>query len=97
MSASLTLTSGQHRHDKGQPGHDKAWTDPGINADTHNFYRDTRATLEAAWVRPRHNGYMPFQHAASELVNAALLGSTSLSACVDELNRLFAASQKTGG
>ncbi|MDQ0393902.1 extracellular solute-binding protein [Labrys monachus] len=94
--ASGAVQEGIFARSGGQPGHDLAWRDAGINADTHDFYRDTRATLEAAWVRPRHDGYMPFQHAASELINDALLDRASASACVSELNRLFAASQESG-
>src|SRR5690606_32385312 len=47
----------------GQPGHASAWEDDGVNMSVLDFYRATRATLEGAWVRPRHDGYMAFQQA----------------------------------
>ena len=53
------------------------------------FYRDTRRTLEASWVRPRHNGYMGFQDAASKRLNAGLLGKESPALIVAEINRLY--------
>jgi multiple sugar transport system substrate-binding protein len=76
----------------GQPGHALAWTDDGINALTHDFYRNTRRTLEGAWVRPRHNGYMAFQQAAGERLTAGLLAGDARQTLLDDLDRLFAGS-----
>ena len=76
----------------GQPGHANAWEDNAVNAAMADFYRATRATLETAWVRPRHDGYMPFQQAASDRINDGLLRKEKAREVVDELNRLFAAS-----
>ncbi|HEU4987782.1 MAG TPA: extracellular solute-binding protein [Rhizobiaceae bacterium] len=73
----------------GQPGHAAAWEDDTVNAITGNFYRDTRATLEGAWLRPRHDGYMSFQEAASERLNQGLTGKHAAGAVIDDLNRLF--------
>jgi len=91
--ASGAVQVGTFAHSGGQPGHDQAWVDEAINLQTHCFYHETRATLEAAWVRPRYNGYMPFQHGASERINEALLGRMSAAACIDEINELFWKSQ----
>lgn len=56
----------------------------------HDFYRATRETLERAYVRPRHDGYMPFQQAASERINAALAtGGGDDAAAVADLNAMF--------
>ncbi|MDI6025321.1 extracellular solute-binding protein [Corticibacterium sp. UT-5YL-CI-8] len=79
----------------GQPGHSSAWEDDTVNAATANFYRGTRETLEAAWVRPRHNGYMGFQQAASDRINEGLLTKQPSAAVVNDLNRLFSESFKT--
>lgn len=76
----------------GQPGHGEAWDDAAVNAATADFYRATRATLEDAWVRPRHNGYMPFQQGASDRINGGLQRKEKARDVVDDLNRLFAAS-----
>ena len=73
----------------GQPGHAAAWEDDTVNAAAGNFYRATRATLEGAWVRPRHDGYMAFQQAASERLNAGLLGDEPVARTVAALNALF--------
>lgn len=56
----------------GQPSARAAWSDVRVNAAWGGFFRDTQETLEQAFVRPRHPGYIPFQSAASESVRAAL-------------------------
>nr|WP_246248853.1 extracellular solute-binding protein [Chelativorans alearense] len=74
----------------GQPGHAAAWEDDTVNAAAGNFYRATRRTLEAAWLRPRHDGYMDFQEKASERLNAGLLAGEDGVKVVADLNRMFA-------
>lgn len=76
----------------GQPGHAQAWEDAAVNLATADFYRATRATLDAAWVRPRHDGYMGFQQAASDRINEGLLQRQSAKVVVADINRLFAES-----
>ncbi|CAN7619923.1 extracellular solute-binding protein [Phyllobacterium sp. LjRoot231] len=73
----------------GQPAHADAWEDETVNEATTSFYAATRKTLEAAWVRPRHNGYMAFQQAASERINEGLQQRHETAMVVDDLNRLF--------
>ena len=73
----------------GQPGHAAAWEDDAVNAAAADFYRATRATLEGAWVRPRHDGYMAFQHAASLRLNAGLKEGEAGHQIVRALNALF--------
>jgi multiple sugar transport system substrate-binding protein len=87
--ASDAIQRGPYAAAGGQPGHAAAWDDPAVNAATHDFYRATRATLEAAWVRPRHDGYMAFQEAASERVNAALRSDEPAAGVIRDLDRLF--------
>lgn len=83
MQSSLYAASG------GQPGHAAGWEDAAINAATSDFYIATRATLEGAWLRPRHDGYMGFQKAASDRINAGLKAGEKAAAVVTDLNRLF--------
>jgi multiple sugar transport system substrate-binding protein len=73
----------------GQPAHADAWDSDAVNSATHDFYRATRATLDRAWLRPRYNGYMAFQHAASERINDALRGGESAATTITALNRLY--------
>jgi multiple sugar transport system substrate-binding protein len=88
------VQKGLYASSGGQPGHADAWEDDGVNAATSDFYRGTRATLETAWVRPRHDGYMAFQQAASDRINAGLTGGALATTVVDDLNRLFRRSFK---
>jgi len=60
-----------------------------VNARTHDFYRGTRATLEEAFVRPRHDGYMPFQEEASQRINLALKAGEDGVQLIDDLNAMF--------
>jgi len=76
----------------GQPAHAAAWEDVAINALYHDFYRCTRKSLDRAWVRPRHDGYMQFQAAAALAINNSLQRGGDGGALVDQLNRLFAKS-----
>jgi multiple sugar transport system substrate-binding protein len=76
----------------GQPGNAVAWDDENVNRPTHGFYIKTRATLEGAWVRPRHDGYMAFQDGAATLLVEALRENADAGKTVAELNRRFAAS-----
>lgn len=73
----------------GQPGHAEAWEDDTVNAVTGDFYRATRATLRGAWVRPRHDGYMGFQEAASQRITAGLAARESADPVIEDINRLF--------
>ncbi len=79
----------------GQPGHAAAWADPAVNAPVAGFYADTRPTLDGAWVRPRHDGYMPFQHWAAERLAAGLEAREPADAVLDDLDRAFAQSFRT--
>ncbi len=73
----------------GQPGHAAAWQDAAVNAATSDFYKATRATLEGAWVRPRHNGYMALQEAAAQRITAGLAAKEAGAAVIADINRLF--------
>ncbi|WP_189341905.1 MULTISPECIES: extracellular solute-binding protein [unclassified Mesorhizobium] len=87
--ASGDVQRGPYAAAGGQPGHAAAWEDDAVNAATGNFYRATRATLEGAWVRPRHDGYMPFQQQASDRINEGLAGRQDAGRVVADINRLF--------
>jgi multiple sugar transport system substrate-binding protein len=73
----------------GQPAAAAAWDDAAANAAALDFYRNTRATLEGAWLRPRHASYMPFQHAAAERLREALAAGEPARSAIAALNRLY--------
>lgn len=73
----------------GQPAHRTAWTDDEVNRRSHGFFRDTLATIEDSWTRPRYSGYLQFQDHGGELVRDCLTGKTSPAATLTELERLY--------
>ncbi len=77
----------------GQPAHADAWEDNIVNALVADFYIATRKTLDSAWLRPRHDGYMAFQHAASERLNQALRSGETAASALAALNTLFRGSR----
>jgi len=83
-------------HD-GQPSRRSAWADDGVNARWGDFYRDTAETLEAAYVRPRHSGYIAFQAKASALLREAFDDRRPAETAVAELQALYRASRPNGG
>ncbi len=76
------------QHD-GQPGLRAAWTDAAVDAAAHGFYSATFSTIEAAWVRPRVAGYIPFQSAASAIVRAVIAGERAADGALDEIDERF--------
>ena len=87
--AGADVQSGPYAAAGGQPAHAAAWSAPAVNRPVANFYLETRATLEGAWVRPRHNGYMSFQNAAAARLNEALRSGEDGRRLIAELNAMF--------
>lgn len=73
----------------GQPGHAEAWEDDEVNRSAGGFYRKTRATLEGSYLRPRHDGYMAFQAAASTRISDGLKAGEGAETVVTDVNRFF--------
>ncbi len=74
----------------GQPAHRAVWEDEAINQLFGGGYRDTRATMDRCWIRPRYNGYLAFQEKAGELMEAHLRGEIAEAALLSQLQRLHA-------
>ena len=81
----------------GQPGLLSAWDDPAVNAAWGDFYAGTRRTIQAAWVRPRHPGYIAFQTEASALIRDGLAAGGNDDALLGRLQDRYAASRTAGG
>ena len=79
-------------HD-GQPGLRAAWRDPQVNAAWGQFYANTAATLEAATIRPRHDGYIALQTRASTFLRDAFAARTPAPRAARALREMFEASQ----
>ncbi|WP_222706768.1 extracellular solute-binding protein [Lacisediminihabitans profunda] len=88
----LMSASAQQRYipqHEGQPSARDAWTNEAVNRDSHDFYRNTLATIDDAWVRPRFAGFVPVQSAASAIIREAVINRTATAATLEALNQLF--------
>ena len=83
-------------HD-GQPSRRSAWADDGVNRASSDFYRNPADTLEQAYVRPRHDGYIRFQTAASALLRDAFRAKAAAAPTLAELQKLYETNRKPGG
>jgi len=68
------VQEGAYYNGGGQPGHADAWESERPNADSLDFFRGTRATLEGAYLRPRAAHYIELQNSVSPLVTQAIAG-----------------------
>lgn len=59
----------------GQPGRMEAWTGIAEDAAFGGAHLAVRATVEAAWTRPRFPGYLRWQQRAGEVVEQLLAGT----------------------
>lgn len=73
----------------GQPSARAAYRDPQVNARWNHFYSGTAQTVEHAWVRPRHDGFIAFQREASALLRNALEQPVPASSVVTDLQNLY--------
>lgn len=73
----------------GQPGHRAAWTGALANNLTHNYFLDTLPTLDAAYLRPRYNGYLHFQDEAGNPVQQYLRHGGDPLQVLAELNSIY--------
>lgn len=92
--ASENVQRGLYAGSGGQPGHGMAWKDPNIDAQAGGFFTATRATLEGAMLRPRHDGYMRFQDAAAHLITDDLRQRGNAKQLLDRLNQLWVSCSK---
>lgn len=88
---SLEVQTGLIPQNSGQPSSEIAWQDAGVNGAVGGFYTNTRATTEAAWVRPRWPGYTRFQGEMSEILRDGLRGGTAASAILSRCEALHQA------
>lgn len=73
----------------GQPGSRSVWTDPALDVRAGGFYSGTRATIEAAWVRPRDAWWPAFQLHGGQLLAAALDDGLPPATTLDHLDSLY--------
>jgi multiple sugar transport system substrate-binding protein len=79
----------------GQPGHRSAWTDDAANEATGGFFRDTLDAVDAAYLRPRYDGFLAFQDEAGGLVHRFLRTGEDADGVLDALDASYRASLVT--
>lgn len=73
----------------GQPARRSAWLDATVNATFNGFYQRTLATIEQAYVRPRHPGYLTWQWEAGQAMEQFLREPGDPHALLDTLDALY--------
>jgi multiple sugar transport system substrate-binding protein len=73
----------------GQPGNLIAWESAANNLICHDFFDETRTTMEKAYVRPQHKGWNEFQEQGAELLHNSLVKNISSHKVVKDLNQLY--------
>lgn len=73
----------------GQPGHRGAWLDDEVNQSSSGFFADTLATLDNAYLRPRHDGYIRVQDEACLLLHSFLKDGGDPDIVLDRMDTLF--------
>nr|WP_073296450.1 extracellular solute-binding protein [Parolsenella massiliensis] len=77
----------------GQPGHRAAWLDEECNRTTLSFFKDTLASLDAAYLRPRYSGYLHFQDNAGPVLHKFVQGELTAAQALDKLDEIYAVSR----
>ena len=73
----------------GQPGHRKAWESAAVNALTHDYFKNTIATLDESYMRPRYNNYLHFQDHAGDPVQEYLRDGGDPKAVLEKINKIY--------
>ncbi len=95
--ASATCQSTLYFEAGGQPGHRAAWLSDEVNRRSNGFFARTLPVLDRAWVRPRFDGYLDFQHDASQALHAYLQRGGSEIELLDAMKRMLANAHRTDG
>jgi multiple sugar transport system substrate-binding protein len=88
--SSAKVQAGLYVQYGGQPGHRSAWNDDRNNLLTNNFYRETLATLDNSYVRPRFSGFVNVQTLSSDVIWDYVNGSISAKETINSLNSIYA-------
>ena len=73
----------------GQPGHRAAWLDAEVNRRSNGFFERTLPVLDRAWVRPRFDGYLVFQHRAAEYLHTYLREGGDEELAIERINNVL--------
>ncbi len=70
----------------GQPAQAAAWDSAAVDQAWGGYYRAVRRSLDAAWVRPRADGWIALQDHGSALVRAVITGQVRARETINVIN-----------
>lgn len=86
---SAAAQSGPYVLGEGQPAHRTAWVSDDANARTNGFFEATLPSIERAYVRPRHAGFVRFQAWAGHAIRAFLDQDEDAATLVDRMGEAY--------
>ncbi|MFH8983377.1 type 2 periplasmic-binding domain-containing protein [Streptomyces varsoviensis] len=88
--ATSARTQAGYAHEAGgQAGRRSVWLDERVDAEVTHFYRDTLATMDRSFLRPRLPGYPDYQRAAAHTLHNGVTGGVRPRALAAELTALW--------
>jgi multiple sugar transport system substrate-binding protein len=81
----------------GQPASVAAWDSRAVDEAWGGYYSGTRRTLDAAYIRPRLDGWIGLQDHASALVRNAIVGGRGATAAIGTINERYRGLRATTG
>ena len=78
----------------GQPARRSAWHDALLNQITDDFFSQTIASIETAYVRPRYRGYVGLQESAGKAISEYCKHRGNPRQTLDQIDLLYRASLK---
>ncbi|MBW1638473.1 extracellular solute-binding protein [Microbacterium resistens] len=90
FATSEDLQKGAYSEAGGQPATISAWADETVNARAGDLYRQTTATMERSFIRPRRKGYPDYQRSAAHLLHDRFLEGAQPMDILRDLNRMWA-------
>ncbi len=89
FATSAEVQAGQAHEAGGQAGRRSVWTDERVDAEVTHFYRDTLATMDRSFLRPRLPGYPDYQRAAAHTLHDGVTEGVRPREIAAELTRLW--------
>lgn len=89
FTGSAAIQNGIYFEAGGQPGHRSAWTNPELDAQCAGFFSRTLPTLDRAFVRPRHAGYLEFQDTACLHIHDWLRHGGEVRKTLNTVNKIY--------
>jgi multiple sugar transport system substrate-binding protein len=78
----------------GQPARRSAWHDTILNRITDDFFSQTFASIETAYVRPRYHGYVGLQESGGEAIGEYCKHRCNARQTLDQIDYMYRASLK---